>query len=153
MIPEMAETGRRVQEPVSRATIEAGERLLDDLAERDFSELDLLAVWIDGIQLGTYHVICTVGVDAEGHKHVLGLREGATENAEVATALLRAELVAAWIRAGSSAAVRDRRLQGVAVADRRGVRRLNPVQRCRTHRLHNVLDSCRKPGIAAGSRT
>ena len=29
-----------------------------------------------------------MGVDSSGHKHVLGLREGATENAEVATALL-----------------------------------------------------------------
>jgi hypothetical protein len=54
--------------------IEAGERLLKDLAERDFSKLAILAVWIDGSQLGSYHVICAVGVDSEGHKHVLGLR-------------------------------------------------------------------------------
>ena len=54
---------------------------------------DILAVWIDGIQLGSYHVICAVGVDAAGNKHVLGLREGATENAEVAKSLL-ADLVA-----------------------------------------------------------
>ena len=45
-------------------------------------------MWIDGIQLGPYHVICAAGVDDKGQKHVLGLREGATENAEVVKALL-----------------------------------------------------------------
>ena len=58
--------------------------MLKELAENDLSELDILVVYIDGVQLGTYHVICAVGVDSGGHKHVLGLREGATENAEVA---------------------------------------------------------------------
>ncbi len=54
---------------VSR-TIEAGELLLEDLAKRDFSKLDLLAVWIDGIQLGPYHVlrrceICSITINRE----------------------------------------------------------------------------------------
>lgn len=62
--------------------------MLQSLAEKDLSELDILVVYIDGIQFGKYHVICAMGVDSSGHKHVLGLREGATENAEVATALL-----------------------------------------------------------------
>ena len=62
--------------------------MLEGLARRDFSALDLLAVWIDGIQLGKYHVIGAAGVNDQGKKHLLGLREGATENAEVAKALL-----------------------------------------------------------------
>lgn len=57
---------------VSRATIEAGERLLDDLVGRDFSGLDLLAVWIDGIRLGPYHAIGAARVDDKGRNHVLG---------------------------------------------------------------------------------
>src|SRR5215213_10363145 len=73
VIPEMAETVGVSKSEVSRETIEAGERLLKELAERDFSKLDILAVWIDGIQLGDYHVICAVGVDHAGNKHVLGL--------------------------------------------------------------------------------
>ena len=102
VLPEMAETVGVSKSEVSRETIEAGERLLKELAERDLSGLEILAVWIDGIQLGPYHVICAVGVDAGGHKHVLGLREGATENAVVATALLE-DLVAS--RPRSQAAV------------------------------------------------
>ena len=48
----MAETVGVSKSQVSRETIEAGERLLKELAERDFSGLDILAVWIDGLQLG-----------------------------------------------------------------------------------------------------
>lgn len=77
---------------VGRAAVEAGERLLKGLAERDFSQLDLLILYVDGMQFGDFHVIAAVGVDVEGHKHVLGLREGASENAVVAKALLEALL-------------------------------------------------------------
>ncbi|MBV9208816.1 MAG: transposase, partial [Actinobacteria bacterium] len=81
VLPGMAETVGVSKSQVSRETIEAGERLLKGLAEKDLSGTDILAVWIDGIQLGSYHVLCAVGVDATGQKHVLALREGATENA------------------------------------------------------------------------
>jgi transposase-like protein len=138
VIPEMAETVGVSKSQVSRETIEAGERLLKDLAERDFSKLDILAVWIDGIQLGSYHVICAVGVDDSGHKHVLGLREGATENSAVASALLE-DLVQRgldpkrrrlFVIDGSKAL---RKAIDLVFGDK------TPVQRCRNHKLRNVL--------------
>ncbi len=138
ILPEMAGTVGVSKSQVSRETIEAGERLLADLAGRDFSGLDLLAVWIDGIQLGPYHVICAAGVDDKGQKHVLGLREGATENAEVATALLE-DL------AGRGVVSSRRRLFVIdgALALRKAVDLVfgvgTPVQRCRNHKLRNVL--------------
>lgn len=138
ILPEMAGTVGVSKSQVSRATIEARERLLDDLAGRDFSGLDLLAVWIDGIQLGPYHVICAAGVDDKGRKHVFGLREGATENAEVATALL-VDL------AGRGVASKRRRLFVIdgALAPRKAVDLVfavgTPMQRCRNHKLRNVL--------------
>src|SRR5262249_54476252 len=97
VLPEMAETVGVSKSQASRETIEAGERLLKDLAEKDSSGVDILAVWIDGIRLGSYHVICAVGVDEAGRKHVLGPREGATENAVVVTALLE-DLVARGLK-------------------------------------------------------
>lgn len=75
VLPEMADAAGVSKSQISRETIEAGERLLKELAERDFSKLDVLAVWIDGIQIGSYHVIRAVGEDADGHKHVLGIRD------------------------------------------------------------------------------
>ena len=138
VLPAMAESVGVSKSQVSRETIEAGERQLKELAERDFSGLDILAVWIDGIQLGTYHVICAVGVNAAGHKHVLGMREGATENAEIAKALLE-ELVARGLNPtrrrlfiiDGSKALR-KAIDQVFGADQ-------PVQRCRNHKLRNVL--------------
>jgi putative transposase len=137
VLPEMAETVGVSKSQVSREAIEAGERLLKELAERDFSGTDILAVWIDGLQLGSYHVICAVGVDAQGNKHVLGLREGATENAVVAKALLE-ELVARGL---------DPTRRRLFVID--GAKALRtaidavfggdtPVQRCRNHKIRNV---------------
>jgi transposase-like protein len=138
VIPEMAETVGVSKSQVSRESIEAGERLLKELAERDFSTLDILAVWIDGIQLGAHHVICAVGVDSAGNKHVLGMREGATENAEVAKSLLE-DLVARGLDP------KRRRLFVIdgAKALRKAVDQVFgddvPVQRCRNHKLRNVL--------------
>jgi len=83
-------------------------------------------------------VICAAGVDDEGQKHVLGLREGATENAEVATALLE-DL------AGRGLVSSRRRLFVIdgALALRKAVDLVfgvgTPVQRCRNHKLRNVL--------------
>ncbi len=138
ILPAMAETVGVSKSQVSRETIEAGERLLKELAERDFSKHDILAVWVDGIQLGPYHVICAVGVDSAGHKHVLGLREGATENAEVAKALLE-DLVARGLKSSrprlfvidGSKALRSA-IDAVFGAE-------NLVQRCRNHKERNVV--------------
>ena len=69
--------------------------------ERRLDGWDLLVIYLDGIQFGDYHVLGAVGVDSEGHKHVLGVREGASENA---------------------AAVRAGRLEGAEVGPRPGVR-------------------------------
>jgi putative transposase len=138
VIAEMADTVGVSKSQVSRETIEAGERLLEQLAGRDFSHLDLLAIWIDGIQLGPYHVICAVGVDTQGHKHVLGMREGATENAEVAKGLLE-DLVARGV---------DQKRPRLFVIDGSKALRAainsvfgteNPVQRCRNHKERNVV--------------
>ena len=98
----MAQTAGVSKSQVLRETIEAGERLLEDLAGRDFSVPDLLAVWIDGVQLGSYHVICAVGSMIKGKKHLLGLREGATENAEVASRSSKTWPVVAWTRSDAA---------------------------------------------------
>lgn len=137
VLPEMAETVGVSKSQVSRETIEAGERLLKALAERDFSGLDILAVWIDGIQLGSYHVICAVGVDAEGHKHVLGLREGATENAEVAKGLLE-DLVARGLKSSRPRlfVIDGAKALRSAIDCVFGTESL--VQRCRNHKERNV---------------
>lgn len=138
VIPEMAETVGVSKSAVSREFVEASEAELKALCERRFDDVEILIVYIDGIVLGTYHVIAAVGVDIEGRKHVLGLADGATENATVAKGLLE-DLVERGIKP-------DRRRLFVidgSKALRSAIDTVfgatNPVQRCRSHKVRNVM--------------
>ena len=69
VLPAMADQVGISKSEVSRETIEAGTRVLQELGERDLSELDVLVVYLDGIVFGDYHVLAAVGVDAPGRQH------------------------------------------------------------------------------------
>ena len=73
---------------VSERFVYGTERKLAELMSRELGGLKLAAVLIDGVHFGAHVVLAAVGVDERGGKHVLGLREGATENAAAARALL-----------------------------------------------------------------
>jgi transposase-like protein len=83
-------------------------------------------------------VISAAGVDHKGQKHVLGLREGATENVEVAKALLE-DL--------AGRGVSSMRLLLFVIDSALALRKAvdlvfgvgTPVQRCRNYKLRNVL--------------
>jgi putative transposase len=138
VIPEMADTVGVSRATVSREAIEASEAALKRLLERRFDEVDLLIIYLDGMHFGEQCVLAAVGVDVEGHKHVLTFREGATENAEAAKDLLQ-QLVAQGV---------DPRRRRLFVIDGSKALRTainavfgaeTPVQRCRNHKLRNVL--------------
>jgi transposase-like protein len=139
VLPEMAETVGVSKSTISREFIEASGKALQELAERRFDDTDILIVYIDGIVFSGHHVIAAIGVDNEGHKHVLGLRDGASENATVCTALLE-DLVERGVKPGR------RRLFVIdgSKALRKAIDAVygqeNPVQRCRNHKRKNVLD-------------
>ena len=139
VIPQMAETAGVSRSAVSRAAIEASEAEVEALLSRRFDDLKLLVIYIDGLVFGDYTMIGVVGVDAEGHKHVLGIREGATENSTVITELLE-DIVSRGIDPkrkmlfviDGSKALRAA-INAVFGTDQK-------VQRCRAHKLRNVLD-------------
>lgn len=139
VLPKMAETVGVSKSTISREFIEASEQALKELAERRFDDKNILIVYVDGIVFGGHHVIVAIGVDDEGHKHVLGLRDGASENAAVCTALLE-DLVERGVKPGR------RRLFVIdgSKALRKAIDAVygtnNPVQRCRNHKRKNVLD-------------
>jgi transposase-like protein len=134
----MAETVAVSKSNISREFIEQSEQTLRQLCERRFDDKDILIVYIDGIQFGEIHVIVALGVDSQGYKHFLGLREGASENAVVVKDLLT-DLVNRGLKPGR------RRL--FVIDGSRALRKAidevfgsdNPVQRCRIHKLRNVL--------------
>lgn len=137
ILPEMAETVGVSKSQISREFVAASEKQLKALCERRFDDKDILVVYIDGIQFGRCHVIVAIGVDSGGFKHVLGIREGCSENAQVATDLLN-DLVDRGILAD--------RLRLFVIDGSKALRcainavygAKNPVQRCRNHKIRNV---------------
>ena len=138
VLPEMAETVGVSRSSVSREAIEASGEELRRLCERRLEELDLLIIYLDGVIFGDHHVLVVVGVDSEGHKHVLGVAEGASENQVVAKELLE-DLVRRGVKLDrkylfvidGSKALRAA-IDAVFGAE-------NPVQRCRHHKIENVM--------------
>ena len=138
VLPQMAEQAGISKSQVSRETIQGGARLLKQLVERDLSDKDLLIVYLDGIQFGEHHILAAVGVDVDGHKHVLGLRDGASENAGVVKGLLE-ELVARGVTPNRRRLFVIDGSKALRTAIDQVYGGQNPVQRCRNHKRRNVL--------------
>lgn len=121
---------------ISRRFVAATERALDELMHADLSELDLVALMLDGVHFAEHLCVVALGIGVDGTKHPLGLIEGSTENATVVTALLsglrerglevtRPVLVVIDGAKALAAAVH-------AVFDR------PLIQRCQLHKIRNV---------------
>ncbi len=139
VLPEMASSVGISKSSVSREAIAASEKQLKDLLEKDLSQPSILIIYLDGIQLGKHHVLCAVGVDPQGYKHVLGLAAGASENATVVK-----ELLEGLVSRGIDPAQPRLFVIDGAKALRAGIDAVfgkdHAVQRCRNHKLRNVLD-------------
>lgn len=139
VLPRMAETVGVSKSSISRQAIEASAEQLEHLLGRRWDEVELLVIYIDGMRFADHHVISAVGVDGQGRKHVLGLQLGATENVAAVKALL------AHLREqGVSPEKRYLFVIDGAKALRAAIREVfgpsQPVQRCRNHKIRNVLD-------------
>ncbi len=130
-------------ERVSRSTVSleaiaASEAALQQLLERRFDDVELLIIYIDGMHFGEQCVLAAVGVDVEGRKHVLAIREGATENAEAAKDLLE-HLVSQGVDPGRRRLFTIDGSKALRTAINAVFGAETPVQRCRNHKLRNVL--------------
>jgi len=139
VIPEMADTVGVSKSSVSRQIIEASEAEVEVLLGRRFDELKLVVIYIDGMVFGDHVMIGAVGVDAEGHKHVLAIREGATENATVVKELLE-DLVARGVNPDQKRLFVVDGSKALRTAINAVFGNQHPVQRCRAHKLRNVMD-------------
>lgn len=139
VLPQMAASVGISKSSVSRQVIAASAQQLKELMEKDLSQTTILVIYLDGIQLGQHHVLCAVGVDLQGYKHVLGVAAGASENATVVKELLE-NLVARGLDP------KEPRLFVIdgAKALRAGIDAVfgthHAVQRCRNHKVRNVVD-------------
>jgi putative transposase len=139
VIPEMAETVGVSRSAVSRQAVEASEAELERLLTRRFDEVKLLIIYLDGIQFGEHVLIGAVGVDDQGNKHVLAIREGATENATVVKEVLE-DLVARGVSPEQKRLFVIDGSKALRAAINAVFGSQHPVQRCRSHKLRNVAD-------------
>ena len=139
VIPEMAESVGVSKSSVSRQFIQESAQELERLAARRFGELKLLIIYLDGLIFGEHHVLCAVGVDAQGNKHVLGMVEGASENTSSATALLEG-LVERGVDPNRRYLFVIDGSKALRAAINRTFGAGSPVQRCRHRKIRNVCN-------------
>jgi putative transposase len=73
---------------VSSASQRAAQKDLDALNGRSLAEWTFTAIYIAGTSLADHTCVIAMGLESDGTKHILGVVEGATENAELVRNLL-----------------------------------------------------------------
>jgi transposase-like protein len=139
VLPQMAEPVGISRSSVSRQAIEASAEQLKSLREKRWDTVEILVIYIDGQRFGAHHILSAVGVDREGRKHILGIEAGATENAASVKRLLThlrdqglpTDRTYLFVIDGAKAL-------RAAIDEVFGT--AQHVQRCRNHKLRNVLD-------------
>jgi transposase-like protein len=139
-LPEAVAVRGVSKSAVSERFVYGTERKLAELMSRELRQLRVVALLIDGVHFGEHVVLAAVGVDEHGDKHVLGLREGATENAAAVRALL-ADLVERGLDTNRSLliVIDGAKALHKAVVEVFGAHGL--IQRCREHKKRNVTDA------------
>ena len=124
---------------VSRRFVQLSQEQLAQWLARPIGKLDLPVVMIDGIHFRDRVILLALGIDAQGDKHVLGLREGSTEATRVVASLLSdlvergldADRMRLWVIDGGKALRK-------AIVQTFGNKAL--IQRCQEHKRRNVLE-------------
>jgi putative transposase len=124
---------------VSENFIEASREKVKQLMERPLGELRLCAVVIDATPFKDRQIVVALGIGCDGRKTVLGLREGATENASVVGALLSDLLERGLDFTTPRIYVLDGG-KALHTAVRRHAGEAAFIQRCQVHKKRNVVD-------------
>jgi putative transposase len=135
---------------VSEHFIEASRAKLKEMMERKLDKTRLCALLIDGTQFKGQHMIAALGISEDGRKTILGLRQGATENATVV-----GELLGDLVERGLD--FTEPRLyvldggKALTTAVKKHAGESAAIQRCQVHKRRNVLEHLsdeQAPGVA-----
>jgi transposase-like protein len=124
---------------VSRRFVVQTTAQLEKWRSRSLADLDLVALLIDGLHVGDHCLVAALGIDATGQKHVLGLWDGATENATLCQSLL-ANLQSRGLRTDRSLLVLLDGSKALHKAVRQMFGEAALIQRCQVHKMRNVLE-------------
>lgn len=138
-VPEETTSRGTSKSSASRALIDKTTEKLTAFLDRRLEDVDLVAMFIDGIEVAKKSVILALGVATDGTKVPLGLWIGSTENAVVATELLQ-NLVERGLRVDGPVLFVIDGGKGIRKALREVFGDRAVVQRCQVHKMRNVLD-------------
>jgi len=124
---------------VSRRFVVKTEAQMGTWLRRDLSSINLVTLMIDGVFVHEHVMLIALGIDLDGKKHVLGVREGATENAVAVTELL-SDLVDRGLPTSQPflAVIDGSKALRKALRATFGARAV--VQRCQLHKRWNVAE-------------
>jgi transposase-like protein len=139
-VVDLAREGFGVQKSsVSRSFVKASAKEVRELAERRFDGVRFPVIYLDGVQYAGETMAVALGVLENGTKRVLGVRQGATENAAVCTALLEDLQERGLDTSQPTLLVLDgAKALHAAVKRVWGPRAL--IQRCQVHKKRNVRE-------------
>ena len=135
---------------VSEHFIEASRTKLKDMMERRLDKTKLCALLIDATPFQGQQMVAALGIDESGRKMILGIRQGATENATVV-----GELLGDLVERGLD--FTEPRLyildggKALTAAVKKHAGELAAIQRCQVHKRRNVLDHLtdeQKPAVS-----
>jgi transposase-like protein len=135
---------------VSEHFIEASRAKLQEMMERRLDKTRLCALLIDATPFAGQQLVVAMGISHDGRKMILGLRQGATENATVVGELL-GDLVSRGLNFSEPRLYILDGGKALTAAVKRHAGESAAIQRCQVHKRRNVLDHLtdeRKPAIA-----
>jgi putative transposase len=119
--------------------VQASRAKLKELMERSLAGLSVAIMVIDGTVFKGQNLVVAIGIDPSGSKRVLGLRQGATENAAVVGALL-GELSERGLDFASPRLYIVDGSRAIRAAIRNFAGDAAFVQRCQVHKIRNVTE-------------
>jgi transposase-like protein len=124
---------------VSEHFIEASRTKLKELMERRLDKMRLCAVLIDATPFEGQQMVAALGIGEDGRKTILGIRQGATENATVVGELLGDLLERGLDFTQPRLYVLDGG-KALTAAVKKHAGESAAIQRCQVHKRRNVLD-------------
>jgi transposase-like protein len=138
-VRQFAEAYGLEKSAISEHFIEASRSKLQQMMERPLGKVRFCALMIDATPFAGQHLVVAMGIGQDGRKTILGLRQGATENATVVCELL-SDLMARGLDFTQPRLYILDGGKALSAAVKRHAGESALIQRCQVHKRRNVLD-------------
>jgi len=149
-VREFSEAYGLEKSAISEHFIEASRAKLKAMLERRLDKMKLCALLIDATPFAGQQMVAALGISQDGRKTILGIRQGATENATVVGELL-GDLVNRGLDFSEPRLYVLDGGKALSTAVKKYAGEAAPIQRCQVHKRRNVLDHLtdeQKPSVA-----